>query len=204
MYPTLQEAYAKGSSLAVHLTWPAEVVTLAGAPTDSWIVYDFSSTTSTTVSANVILVNKTATRLPEAMFVRFQPDVLCRWSVKTFDSYIDMQDVVEGGARNMHSTAPDGDVTGCPTSTSSSSSSSSSSKSNSNENDSCLRINSIDAGLVRFGTPFGLPTPLTQTPDPTQGAAIMLVDNLWGTNYPMWFPFDAADATLQFRFEVSL
>ena len=36
-----------------------------------------------------------------------------------------------------------------------------------------------------FRVPFGLPTPTTVTADKSEGAAILLFDNTWGTNYPM-------------------
>lgn len=34
----------------------------------------------------------------------------------------------------------------------------------------------------------------------TQGMSFNLANNLWGTNYIMWQPYNAADAVLQFRF----
>ena len=32
----------------------------------------------------------------------------------------------------------------------------------------------------------------------------MLVNNLWGVNYVMWYPFEEEDATMQFRYVIEV
>ena len=52
-----------------------------------------------------------------------------------------------------------------------------------------LRIETLDAPLVAPGTPLLLDFNNNQ-PDLTQGVHFNLYNNLWGTNFPMWFEDD--------------
>lgn len=46
---------------------------------------------------------------------------------------------------------------------------------------------------------------LSQAPDLSQGPAIVLWDNLWGTNYVMWAPFNGgSEDDFQFRFDMRM
>merc|ERR1719329_1044525 len=67
-----------------------------------------------------------------------------------------------------------------------------------------LAMRPLDAGLVCFGQPTAFPTPTDQLPNITEhGASFVLWNNVWGTNYVQWFPFDAKDATFRQRWMIS-
>ena len=57
----------------------------------------------------------------------------------------------------------------------------------------------LDAALVSPGqhTPFPV---LNAPPNLLYGMSTLLCNNIWGTNYPMWFPYTQGDANLRFRF----
>lgn len=61
-------------------------------------------------------------------------------------------------------------------------------------------------GLLRYSEPLPFPTPLTEIAPgdlEANGASFCVHNNIWNTNYPMWYPFEGAkDAGLRVRFEV--
>ena len=62
-----------------------------------------------------------------------------------------------------------------------------------------------DAAVVGFGKPWSFPTPLAESPDLDKyGASFCLTDNLWGTNYVMWYPFeeDSNDENIIYAFTI--
>jgi hypothetical protein len=74
-----------------------------------------------------------------------------------------------------------------------------------------LHLSSLDAALVCVSPPASLsPFPALDpavharaTPD-TDALAFGLFNNIWGTNYVMWYPFREEDADLLFRFRLQL
>jgi hypothetical protein len=61
-----------------------------------------------------------------------------------------------------------------------------------------LRISSLDAPLVAPGKPSLLDFN-NELPQMTDGMHFNLLNNIWGTNFPMWFEEDC-----RFRFELTL
>jgi hypothetical protein len=61
-----------------------------------------------------------------------------------------------------------------------------------------LSISPLDSALVAPGAPSMLDFNNSQ-PDLSKGMYFCLLDNLWGTNFPMWFEEDC-----RFRFVVEL
>ena len=58
-------------------------------------------------------------------------------------------------------------------------------------------IGSTDAGLANFGELTAYPSPVNTSADTsTYGASFVLFDNLWGTNYVEWWPFQVPNLTL--------
>ncbi len=58
---------------------------------------------------------------------------------------------------------------------------------------------SLDAALVSPGAP--IPFPVTRTkPDLSKGMAYNLANNIWGTNYIMWQPYESEQSRMRFRF----
>jgi hypothetical protein len=53
-----------------------------------------------------------------------------------------------------------------------------------------MKLETIDAGVVVFGEPTGFPTIGeygNDEPDLSRGVSSMMLNNLWGTNYVMWY-----------------
>ena len=65
-----------------------------------------------------------------------------------------------------------------------------------------LRVASLDAGLLCYGEPTAFPTPFAPA-DLSYGASWNLWNNIWGPNYPQWYPFDPKDSNIEYRFSVS-
>jgi len=66
-----------------------------------------------------------------------------------------------------------------------------------------VTLKSLDIPMVSPGKPTALPAPFV-VPDLTLGWHYLLVANIWGTNWPVWYPFVAQDAAQRFRFETLL
>ena len=53
-----------------------------------------------------------------------------------------------------------------------------------------------------LGEPNAFPTPTDQEPDWSQGASFILHNNIWNTNYIMWYPFNQAETDLIFNYQL--
>merc|ERR1712039_1088912 len=75
-----------------------------------------------------------------------------------------------------------------------------------NNKQSSLTVETLDTGLTSVGSLN--PEPYTPfVPDPSRGSYVSLVNNIWNTNYPQWFPFDGVndpDSNIQYRFSIAL
>ena len=136
-------------------------------------------------------MNKTATRIPESMFTMFNviphanDTKLDGWKVDKLGEYqqvnqMDMQ--ARRGNAHQHGVLEGFEYAYQKES---------------------LKVRSIDAGVVVTGKPTGFPCPFN-TPDLSYGISTMLVNNLWGVNYVMWYPFEEEDATMQFRYVIEV
>ena len=136
------------------------------------------STAGTTLQAEVAWWDKPANRLPEATWVSFVPQVAEpeRWTIDKLGQAVSPLEVVRRGGRALHAVG-DGMAYDGP--------------------DGTWRIRTLDAPLVAPGAPNLLDAdpPL---PDLSGGFHVLLHDNLWGTNFPMWNEGNAS-----FRFEIS-
>lgn len=169
----------------------------AGAPEQVWLQYDvLSSSEVDDLLLTVTIENKTATRLPEAMFLNLNPlskipgnGDASMWFVDKFGEWISGDDVVNGGSRHLHAAS-----SGIRLKQGGAAS---------------IGFYSLDAPVFCLGEPDAYPTPTNSTPDTdTFGVSNVLWDNLWGTNYIMWWPFAAnftpvaAEANIQFRYQI--
>jgi len=143
----------------------------------------------------VRLVNKTSTRMPEALFLRFNPapgapdssQAGSQWRFHAVDSPFgtDPADVQLGGNRRMH--AVSGPVTLRRAAAASSDG---------------FCVTPIDSRVVSFGEPTGYPTPIdadVAAELEVFGTSLMLSNNMWGTNYPQWTPVFGQPLTLSYR-----
>ena len=123
--------------------------------------------------------NKRANRLPEALWLTFQPMGADRpnWIMSKLGNDVSPLEVVAGGNRHMHA------LTG-PLAYS--------------DSDRSISIESLDAAVVSLGELSPIYFSKEQ-PDLLKGFHYSLFNNGWGTNYIQWFGEDA-----QFRFQLRL
>ena len=149
-----------------------------GAPPTVWVRWAWSSSSSA-IELEVTWPDKPATRLPEATWCSFVPVVAEpeRWEVDKLGQRISPLDVVRRGGRSLHGVGegmhydgPDGRLT----------------------------ITTPSAPLVAPGRPNLLDAD-PPVPDLAGGWHVLLHDNCWGTNFPMW---NEGPAT--FRFTISI
>ena len=150
----------------------ASAHTYYGAAETVWMLVEIpTAADSNTIRLTYQMYNKTATRLPEALFIRFNatqefagkpcPQT---WLAGKLGEWVDPTGTQSGGNQHHHG-VHDGVLA---------------LRSNAAGAASTMTIFSPEAGLAVFGHPFGLPTPWDGKPDPLEGAAFMLSDNTWG------------------------
>jgi hypothetical protein len=160
----------------------------AGAPASVFLEIT-SPAGSTDLFIDVILENKTATRLPEATWFSFQPAVPAvdstSWTMSKLNQKISPLEVMRNGSRSMHAVDENGIsvVSACGRAV--------------------LNIRSLDAALVSPGKPTPFPI-VDAAPDLSQGMHFNLHNNVWGTNYVMWWPYQTGEGTIRFRFVVTV
>jgi hypothetical protein len=130
------------------------------------------------IEINVQWFDKPACRLPEAFWFTLRPITTASgtWAIHKLGSQIDPTDVINKGARTLH-----GFDTGVSY----------------QESAFQLKVDSLDAALVAPEKPSLLDFH-NQLPDMTNGIHFNLFNNIWGTNFPMWFEDDA-----RFRFLIT-
>ena len=122
--------------------------------------------------------DKTANRLPEALWLQFQPRLTnADWRFEKLGRKIDPADVIRNGSRHLHA------VTGAVTAGG-------------------FSLNSLDAVLIAPGEPRLLDF-TNERPSLNKGITSVLYDNLWGTNFPMWYS-DPASFRYELRWKDSL
>ncbi|MBK9121679.1 MAG: DUF5054 domain-containing protein [Chloroflexi bacterium] len=144
-----------------------------GAPSALTVEYAFKP--DGTVAIDVQWFDKPACRLPEAFWLTVIPVDAGEgaWAVHKLGGEIDPTRVVSGGARSLHGFDTTVTHRGPRVTT---------------------RIDSLDAVLVAPERPALLDFH-NRLPDMAGGVHFNLYNNVWGTNFPMWFEDDA-----RFRF----
>jgi hypothetical protein len=128
-----------------------------------------------TVDMTVSLINKPANRLPEAYWVSFLPSEVASVFAEKMGYKVDVLDVVEGGNRQMHGIDNYIDIV---------------------TSKGTIRITSLDAPLVVIGERNAL-NYSTALPDISKGIHFCLFNNLWGTNFTMWW-----EGSISYRFKI--
>ncbi|HEY9307435.1 MAG TPA: hypothetical protein VIP82_06485, partial [Microbacterium sp.] len=124
------------------------------------------------ITVTLDLRGKDASRLPEAGWLGFRPLTgPGDWRLTKLETAVDPQSVVRNGNRSLHAVA---DVTHTAAKT--------------------FSLRPLDAALVAVGRP-ALYRFDNEVPDPSDGLHVNLHNNMWGTNFTMWF-----DDDLRFRF----
>lgn len=163
----------------VELTLPEELVAETGAPARIRVEYLFPQGQGP-IRILLDVCGREASRLPEASWFGFRPTSNVRsadgaWTLRKLGLPVDPRRVVSRGNRTLHAaTAAERDGS-AP-----------------------VRLRTIDAPLIAVGAPALLSFE-DVIPDPSDGFAVNLHNNVWGTNFRMWF-----DDDLRYRFELDL
>lgn len=161
----------------VSAVMPDDACEERGAPREVELTYTFDHS-APTISVQLRLSGKDAYRLPEASWMRIAPlvDNPNRWNLRKLGSLVDPGRVVRNGNRTMHSVEAIEYANGIE----------------------LAEIVSVDAPLVALGRPGLLQFDNTFNAL-DDGFYFNLHNNVWGTNFRMWFDEDVA-----FEFELTL
>jgi hypothetical protein len=169
---------ASAEHYLIELTMPDETCADYGAPRRLTLEYSFPLA-EPGVSLTLQWFDKSASRLPEALWCSFIPPVLPdgRWWLHKLGAWLPADDVVRDGNRRHHAV-----------------------ESGISYRDGArhLLIETPDAPLVAVGAPSLLDFRNELAP-PVEGIHINLFNNVWGTNFPQWYNDDA-----RFRFVIRI
>ena len=185
-----------------HATLPATLHTLAGAPTDIWTTWHVTANTGrVALEIQLRILNKAPTRLPEALFFQFKPTVDSQarptgptasapgWRLRMFNNSnpvieLDPLDVLlsdgtaAGGAPHTRCIAGASHV----------------GTRGGGESHGALRMSSLDVPCISTGVASPFPTPLDRAPVMDSGVSYNIYNNIWNTNYILFYPFDVPEA----------
>ena len=159
--PELRSLSLVGTQVTIELAFAAEAVALAGAPAEVELTFEIGDHS---LDARLAWSGKHPTRLPESLWWTFQPQVdePASWRFDKLGIQVDPLTTVARGGRWLHGIGEGAVADGGR-----------------------LRLSSPDAHLVALGEPLLYAFP-ERGPDPAGGLHLGLVNNLWGTNFPMW------------------
>lgn len=175
--PLVKGLYRRRRQFLVHLVGEPQAASEYGCPREFYLIYSFGAG-KPEIGIQLAWFDKPACRMPEALWLAFSPRVSCgaEWRMDKLGEEISPLEVVENGNRHLHAV---GRGVSCA------------------DGGDCLRIETLDAPLVAPGEPALLDFN-NQQPDMRQGVHFNLYNNLWGTNFPMWFEEDC-----RFRFKLA-
>lgn len=178
--PSVNDQYIKKSNgetkYLFHLIAEPESNHAYGCPQDVYLQYTFQDTIPD-FDIDLQWFNKPACRLPEALWFTFQPQLSqnAEWNIEKLGENISPLDVVKNGNRHLHASGKSVSY---------------------KDGGERIEILALDSPLVAPGQPSLLNFTNDQ-PDITGGMHFNLLNNLWGTNFPMWFEDDC-----RFRFTI--
>lgn len=159
------DAYRLDDALLLRGSAPKQAHERFGAPARVELLIVFEEKR---ITVDCAWFQKPASRVPEAIWLAFCPNAALR-RIHKLDAWIDPFSVVSGGNRRMHVTQKGIRWDG-------------------------LQAEGLDTGLVSLGAPSLLEFDRT-LPESNAGAWFNLYNNVWGTNFPMWY-----DENARFRF----
>lgn len=174
--PRLTSAWQQGNRLNLHLTAEPASSEDFGCPQDFYLMYTLLDD-HPGLEIELSWFHKPACRMPEACWLSFVPAVSgeVKASIEKLGEHIDPLHVVPNGNRHLHACSGAFQMI---------------------DSGGCLEIHSLDAPLVAPGVP-SLLNFNNDLPDLHKGVHYNLYNNLWGTNFPMWFEEDC-----RFRFKL--
>jgi hypothetical protein len=172
--PQIRDFYVHGNSISVFATFESDVHLEFGAPELVTMEWNFEPRE---IRLNLQLFNKPVCRIPEAMWLTMHPglgkNIRC-WMDK-LGEWVDPLDVVSRGNRALHALGEGVEYV---------------------DNRGKIKLHSFDVPLMAPGD-LPLMDFTDAIPNLSKGPNFNLFNNLWGTNFPMWFEGD-----LKFRFEL--
>ncbi|KAF0110052.1 MAG: glycoside hydrolase family protein [Chloroflexi bacterium] len=177
---TAKECYTRqtdvSSEVLFSLTFENECVASYGAPNNVYLTYQFPVGKSS-IYIDLQWFNKPACRMPEALWFAFIPYVprAADWKIEKLGRTISPLAVVENGNRHLHAAGQFVEF---------------------NHENLKFKVTPLDSPLVAPGIPSMLDFN-NNLPDLEKGLHFCLLNNLWGTNFPMWFEEDC-----RFRFAI--
>jgi len=142
-----------------------------------------------TLTVDLQWFQKTSTRLPEAFWLTFNPVVTSNdgWKMDKLGLDVDPLDVILNGSQHQHGVWDGITYT---------------------DKWGEMWIQSLDAGIVSPDIPTPFPTPLEPLVGVKHGMSFCLYNNIWNTNYILWYPYtqqiDNPDANAKFRFSIAV
>jgi hypothetical protein len=180
--PVMQHLYHEqsdaGHTFTVELRMPDEAHTLFGCPRQVYLEIYFPDR-APMLQYRLIWFEKPANRMPEALWLSFKPKVSspAMWKMDKLGQMISPLEVIPDGNRKLHAVN-----TGLYY----------------EDDHTDLVINSLDAPLVAPGD-RSLLNFNNRQPKLSSGFHFCLYNNIWGTNFPMWY-----DENGLFRFNLQL
>jgi hypothetical protein len=171
-----------------------------GAPQNIWIRYKArrAGALPTGVDIDFQLFNKTSTRLPEALLFAFRPSISRSWQMSKMNCTVDPLNVRLNGSQYQHVLDDRGvafDASDLPAG---------------HRSNPALfsRLRSPDVPLacpiVDSNVPHVFPAPLQPITGHITGFAFNIYNNIWDTNYIMWYPYYNSDVNFRARFYVDI
>lgn len=173
-HPTLISAFLKEGRNIVSVVLRMKLLSngnqiIWGAPTDLELELRFP-TNKKEIWVSVKCFGKQASRLPEASWISFIPLVeQGEWSINKMGMWVNFQDIVNHGNRKMHACSDGVELK--------------------YKNTVRMFINSLDTPLAMFGNSSLLDFN-NELPQVEEGVHFCLHNNVWGTNFSMWFDED--------------
>eukprot|EP01117_Protostelium_nocturnum_P008713 TRINITY_DN3123_c0_g1_i1.p1 TRINITY_DN3123_c0_g1~~TRINITY_DN3123_c0_g1_i1.p1 ORF type:complete len:723 (-),score=236.00 TRINITY_DN3123_c0_g1_i1:54-2222(-) len=182
--PQVKSVFRKGDNFLLALTLPEYAHIYVGAPSRIYVSLSVISTGGNTeFQYRVQWFDKTPTRLPEALWFSFNPVAEPNsngWSIDKLGYKINPLDIVKNGSFHLHGTTNGVFLDR-------------------------FNFRSIDAAVVSPGKATPFPIPLDRVDGLNEeGMSFCLYNNIWGTNYIMWYPYLEEDRASLFRFTATL
>lgn len=138
------------------------------------------------IELTLYVIQKTSTRIPESLSLLFKPNPQLvspqTLSVSKLGEYVNVLDVITNGSKHVHG-SDKGVKYGDPIP---------------------LKIVSLDTPILSIGGTNYFPVPM-ETPDVSEGFTFNIFNNLWGTNYIMWYPYmERGEDSGKYRFVMTL
>uniref|UniRef100_A0A2C9LDB6 Glycoside hydrolase family 38 N-terminal domain-containing protein n=1 Tax=Biomphalaria glabrata TaxID=6526 RepID=A0A2C9LDB6_BIOGL len=160
-----------------------------GAPKVFYIQYRMESSIMPTVNVTFLMLGKTTTRLPESISFGFQPvNQGYQWTLDKMSQYIDPCDVVLNGSQYVHGVKNEVNLL--------------------NEDNKGIQFFTRDVPIVNLGTDNRIDSPFPVPLEPFECSTLRnfsfnIYNNIWNTNYPMWYPFNQQDENFKAEFTIS-